>query len=80
MVQKYLKTVENGWQQLKTVEQNADLEKTIFMNSDFNFFNDFPPSLSNFLPNLDPWTCKLEITSKISSSKPVNDAKYVNTM
>ena len=29
---------------------------------------DFPPDLSNFLPNLETWTCKLEITSKISSS------------
>ena len=40
----------------------------------------FPPNLLNFLPNLDHWTCKLDITSKISSSLPVNDAKYGNTM
>ena len=45
-----------------------------------NFFKDFLPNLSIFLPNLDPSTCKLEITSNISSLQPVNEAKYVNNL
>ena len=47
----------------------AGLEKTNSMNSvEFNFFLDFLPNLLTFSPNLDPWTCKLKITSKMSSS------------
>ena len=41
----------------------ADLEKTNSMNSaEFNLKKDLLPYLSNFLPNLDPQTRKLEIT------------------
>ena len=59
----------------------ADLEKTNSMNSvEFNFLKDFPPNVKIFPPNLDSWMCKLELTSKMSSSQPANDAKYVNTM
>ena len=60
---------------------SARLGKINSMNSaEFNFLKDFPPNLSIIPPNLDSWTCKLEITSKMSSFQPVNDAKYVNSM
>ena len=40
----------------------------------------FPPNWTVFPPNLHLRTYKLEITSKISSSYPLNDYKDVNTM
>ena len=59
----------------------TDLEKTNSMNSaEFNFLKDFPPNLYFFPPNLAHWTCKLENTSRMSSSYPINDAKYVNSI
>ena len=49
----------------------SDLEKTnsMILRQTFRFFL-----------HLDSWMCKLELTSEMSSSYPVNDAKYVNTI
>ena len=46
----------------------------------FFYFLYFPQNLSNFQPNLDPWTWKFEMTSKISTLLPVNESKNINTM
>ena len=49
-------------------ESNTDKEKTNSMNpAQFNFVTDFPPICNSE-------RAKLEITSKISSSFPVNEA------
>ena len=40
--------------------------KNSMISVEFNYFFDFPPNLTIFPPYLDLWTCKLEITSKMS--------------
>ena len=57
------------------------MEKTNSMNSaEFNFLKYFPPNFSFCPTTLAPSTCKLEITSRMSSSQLINEAKYVNSM
>ena len=44
----------------------AELEKANSINSaEFNIFLDFTPNLLIFPPNLNPWTCKIEITLNV---------------
>ena len=67
------------WFNLKET-QSSRPGKTNSMNSvEFNIIKIFRQICKFFRQNLDPWTCKLEVTSKMSSSWSVNDTKYVNT-